>query len=825
MKKLLSKFVTLVLVLMPLATALPAQASSWSVAGSYVINVNYLGTDYPENLVLAGTNTALTGSIELVGGGSPWTIDSGSVTGDGISLHAFYNSSPSMTLNMNGTIASDGSMGGDWADVNPGSRVGTWATTSGNATVPVQDQSSCSDMNIVSDTTNSVTGPDSTGPAVATWAHPVWASADSLGSGATWIWDAPLVTAPEVDQTSVFTKTFNVSGTVSSASIDLSADNGYVLKVNNVQVDDKFAYEFNYNTTTHYDLSSYVVSGANTLEVTIKNFALAGSSEYTNPAGLLYKATVNSCEPIKHEETITPAPTSSTVHIFKFINDAQATVESAGGVSFPMFTSTYNAPFTLGSAGWTTGDIAYEASTSPMAIGSSYSAEENTTTALVGTSCDNVHPYALVGYSVGNTLAEAQGANPTLTIPSFTNLQGDKYILVRNQTCTVIPPTFLKVHILKYLDGAKAGATSASGYQFPMTATWKTVNLNGGVSSSGNYALGYSHGGAADLYGADTSPMQAPADYTTNEVTDASSQVVSSANKCVPGKYLLNGYRTSALSFADAATQTLTAAAPVFTGLTADQYVIVDNSKCPTTGTLTVTKTAVNGNGTFNFTSDIPSNPSFSITTTAGTGSQTFTNVLAGIYHVTEGSLGAGWQQNSNTCSSVTVTASATASCTITNTKSATRTLGFWQTHTAYASSVFGTISGGMQIGSGAHKGTVTNTQTSGASQLFGAYYANIAKTSTGGKRTAIDQARMQLLQQLVSTKLNCAAFGCPSIGTLVTSADSAYAGTNTTTILASASALDAYNNSGDSVAISNNSSATPATSQLWANLKFWDLP
>lgn len=155
---------------------------------------------------------------------------------------------------------------------------------------------------IVSDTTNNVTGPDVSGsvPAVATWVHSAWASAPALGSGATWIWDATQVTAPTTDQTSVFTKTFNVVGSVTSAGIDIAADNGYILKVNGTVVTDQSAIETNYSATVHYNLSSYVVSGSNAIEVTVKNFALANSAYDTNPAGLLYKLTIN------NDECVTP---------------------------------------------------------------------------------------------------------------------------------------------------------------------------------------------------------------------------------------------------------------------------------------------------------------------------------------------------------------------------------------------------------------------------------------------------------------------------------------------------------------------------------------
>ncbi len=294
-----------------------------------------------------------------------------------------------------------------------------------------------------------------------------------------------------------------------------------------------------------------------------------------NPAGLLYKLTVNNNECVPP-----PPPTHSNVHIFKYVDGALATSAGVGGISFPMYTATYSAPFTLGPSGWTAGDVAYEASTGEKDLGFDYTTNEDLSTSLVGASCDGSHSYALVGYTTGSTLVAAEGGTPTLTVPAFTDLDGDGYIIVWNTKCEVTPPTTLKVHILKYLDGGMATAETAGGYQFPMTATWNAANIGAGT---GTYVLGNNHGGAPDQYGADTSPMSAPADYTTSEITsniDASSNVLPVGAECVEDKYRLLGYKSSATSFADAAVQTLSTSTPVFTGLTTDEYVLVLNQKC-----------------------------------------------------------------------------------------------------------------------------------------------------------------------------------------------------------------------------------------------------
>ncbi|HCC41848.1 TPA: hypothetical protein DEP93_00025 [candidate division WWE3 bacterium] len=296
----------------------------------------------------------------------------------------------------------------------------------------------------------------------------------------------------------------------------------------------------------------------------------------TGTLGLVTSALTDGLQPTVKVEASSPV-TSATIHIFKYVDGVQATTQSVGSVSFPMFTSTYNAPFTLAPGGWTDGDGDYEASTSAITLPASYSAEEVLTTPLVGESCDGTHQYELVGYSTGDTLESAVGATKTTAHPNFTVLEGDKYVIVWNHTCT--PAQTLKVHVLKYLDGIIATAPLARDYLFPMTATWKTANLDGGVSTSGNYVLGNSYGGAGNLYGADTSIMNAPADYSTSEITGSTSNVLPVGAQCALGKFRLVGYKSSSTSFTDAWASSLAPSA-VFDGLTSDKFVIVANESC-----------------------------------------------------------------------------------------------------------------------------------------------------------------------------------------------------------------------------------------------------
>lgn len=141
-----------------------------------------------------------------------------------------------------------------------------------------------------------------------------------------------------------------------------------------------------------------------------------------------------------------PPPTPS-VYILKYVDGVQATAGNANSVDFPMlttFTSTVHgsatdAPYTLGPAGWP-GSGPYQASFPNSNVGSNYATHEVTGGSVVGASCTDGKPFALVGYTTGDTLAGAESATPSATVPSFTNLQRDHYAIVWNHLCPSIPP-------------------------------------------------------------------------------------------------------------------------------------------------------------------------------------------------------------------------------------------------------------------------------------------------------------------------------------------------------------------------------------------------
>ncbi len=157
---------------------------------------------------------------------------------------------------------------------------------------PLSCEEKTSTMTVVSDTTNT-TAPEV--PAVAAWAHPAW-TASTLMPEATWIWNAEVASAIS-NEAVTFTKTFEVSGTPTSGSIIVGADNTYEASLNGTEFGSS-TNEYNYNAAgaDTYNVSSLLQSGTNTLTITVHNIGVGSES---NPAGLLYKLTVNknACEP------------------------------------------------------------------------------------------------------------------------------------------------------------------------------------------------------------------------------------------------------------------------------------------------------------------------------------------------------------------------------------------------------------------------------------------------------------------------------------------------------------------------------------------------
>jgi hypothetical protein len=446
-----------------------AAAPNWNVSGTYVVALNYLGNDYAHDMSLTQDSFgSLTGN-----GGSPsganvytWTITSGTVSGDVVDFYANYTATadavvPQTVMHMTGTVAVDGGMSGTWSDnYQGGTRTGTWTTTSGHALV-LAGALAAEDFGVVNyDTGLGVIKGYSAGFGLtgATLASSTSVVVNLYGAG-----NQLLQT-----NTAILPK-FNadITGTQFSTPFDVSgafnyAVDGYWTNVRQAE----------YGQSVPATRVVATVTLANGKVVTAENTVVTGDPTTIFP-------------PV--------ATTTVAVHLFKYVDGVQAATSSVNSVNFPMFTSTYNAPFTLGPAGWTTGDIAYEASTGPMPLGSSYSANENTSTMLVGTTCTTGVTYSLVGYTTGNTLVAAQQVVATTSVPSFTNLRSDAYIIVWNHLCAVVAPVRTgSISGMKYNDLNKNGKHDANE---PGLANWVIQLKNGTTTVStttdanGNYTF------------------------------------------------------------------------------------------------------------------------------------------------------------------------------------------------------------------------------------------------------------------------------------------------------------------------------------------------
>ena len=252
---------------------------------------------------------------------------------------------------------------------------------------------------------------------------------------------------------------------------------------------------------------------------------------------------------------------------------------------------------------------------------------------------------------------------------------------------------------------------------------------------------------------------------------------------------------------------------------------------------------------TFNFDAAGGTNPAYTdFNLTGQAGSNSNTQVLkAGTYTATE-LVPAGWvltgiggSSDPNTPLNCAVTGSGgstglgnlatqtativlkngdTVTCVFENTgPGTTRTQGFWATHfdLAVAAWFGGTAGGHTFPGVAIAVGDITlcGRLIDSNGELMGAFWSDISKTSTGGKRSALDQARMRLLQQLIAAELNASAFGSsPSAGSFA-AWETAFCGTNLNAIKLAATQAAAFNEGGDSGVFTPGTSADPKTRQI----------
>jgi hypothetical protein len=274
-----------------------------------------------------------------------------------------------------------------------------------------------------------------------------------------------------------------------------------------------------------------------------------------------------------------------------------------------------------------------------------------------------------------------------------------------------------------------------------------------------------------------------------------------------------------------------------------------DNKTCTITNSrlpnLTIKKVVIGAGATFGFTgTGTGVSASFSLSPASDNFATTvFSSIPIGTKTITE-TLLSNYVLTDLTCDDaatiydplVTQTVSTTlaygsnVTCTFTNeihVGATTRTQGFWATHSSITNVAWFGGTDGINTFAGVADHTFCTPTTKDLNTLgrvLGGFWSNIAKTTTGGKRASIDQSRMQLMQQLLAAMLNQSAFGSSPTTVTIAQAKAAYCGTDETAIKNAASAMAAFNTSGDSGAFTPGASANGKVAKDLATLSYWDI-
>jgi hypothetical protein len=170
-----------------------------------------------------------------------------------------------------------------------------------------------------------------------------------------------------------------------------------------------------------------------------------------------------------------------------------------------------------------------------------------------------------------------------------------------------------------------------------------------------------------------------------------------------------------------------------------------------------------------------------------------------------------------------------TVTCVFENTgQGVTRTQGFWATHPQLAQIAWfgGTAFGHTFPGVAAVLGDtlLCGRPIDDLAKLMGGFWSDIPKKTAGGKRSSLDQARMQLLQQLLAAELNASAFGSVPASGSFAAWEAAYCGTNEGAIQTAQQQAASFNSAGDSGSFTPGTSADSKAARAIANKAWWDI-
>jgi Prealbumin-like fold domain len=172
-----------------------------------------------------------------------------------------------------------------------------------------------------------------------------------------------------------------------------------------------------------------------------------------------------------------------------------------------------------------------------------------------------------------------------------------------------------------------------------------------------------------------------------------------------------------------------------------------------------------------------------------------------------------------------------TVTCVFENTgQGTTRTQGFWATHSQltkiawFGGTDYGHTFPGVAAIAGIGDTSICGRDLNTLGKVMGAFWADVSKTSTGKKRSALDQARMQLLQQLIAAELNASAFGSVPPSGSFSAWETALCGTDQNAIKTAQQQAASFNSQGDNSTFTPGTSADSKTGRANADIAFWDV-
>lgn len=460
--------------------------------------------------------------------------------------------------------------------------------------------------------------------------------------------------------------------------------------------------------------------------------------------------------------SVTVSNTGTTGATGVAVSDPQPSGETFGAATATSGTVTQSG----GAGSWTwTGDLGVGASvtitwtatvstssTSVVNVATITSPAASSTVVINGSpaSCTTLVPQLTTSLSTGS-ISVGGSVTDTATLSGVTNTAGGSitFNVYSDSACTAL-------------------VTSSSAFPVSGPGTYGPATLSG--LASGSYQVQAVYTGDSNNAGATSACGSEP--VSVGKLSSSISTQVFDANTNAPW----SGSETAPAAAYD--TTTITATGPTPSGTVT--YTFFSNGACSGTGTSagTVTLTSTGG---------VPNSNTESVLVS---GSNSFQASYSG---------DSNYSPQQGTCEVFTVQAPPAA---------ITRTIGYWGNHWRYTQFVLQNDLGGkISWSSGSCSVTLSDT-----GDVLAGILAGISKTSTGAHRTTLDQDRMILAQQLIGAILNNAAFGSSPGAGVISAAETAYCGTNTTTIINYANQLDQFNSGGDNMNIPASADSCPPT-------------